>query len=361
MSLEHIDVVIACNRKVREKYLDPDDLKRLEEFANWRWIEFEGGGIQDANTQPEERAKLAGELTETVALILCHGAPRIDTELLACAPKLKLIGELEGDRFASRIDLEAAWERGISTVDTTNGSSYPVAEWALGLLLISMRNAGALFRRIIAGQPTWKEGFKIGKRETDPGYLHGDLYGKRVGLIGCGHIGRRLIKFLRPFEVEIWVHDPYLSSEMADASGFLQTSLDNVLSQCDAIICLAPLTPKTEGMIGRSELNRIPSGSVLINVSRGPIIDSEALIERLKRGDIVAGLDVFDPEPIPPTSEIIQLENVFLSPHIAGVTAASHPRFFKLMVDEVKRYHEGHGNLFELTPRSLANRTGMEV
>lgn len=354
MDPEQIDVVIACNRRVRENYLDPDDLKRLEEFANWRWIEFEGGGIQDANTQPEEKAKLAGELAETVALILCHGAPRIDTELLAYAPKLKLIGELEGDRFASRIDLEAAWGRGIRTVDTTNGSSYPVAEWALGLLLISMRNAGALFRRIIAGQTACK-------RETDPGYLHGDLYGKRVGLIGCGHIGRRLIKFLRPFEVEIWVHDPYLSSEMADAAGFLQTSLDHVLSQCDAIICLAPLTPKTEGMIGRSELNRIPSGSVLINVSRGPIIDSEALIERLKRGDIVAGLDVFDPEPIPPDSEIIHLENVFLSPHIAGVTAASYPRFFKLMVDEVKRYYEGHGNLFELTPRSLANRTGIEI
>ena len=354
MARERIDVVIACNRRVRDGYLDPCDLERLEEFADWRWIEFEGGGIQDANTRPKDRARLAEELAETVALILCHGAPRIDAEILDRGPNLKLIGELEGDRFASRIDLEAAWERGIRTVDTTNGSSYPVAEWALGLLLISMRNAGALFRRIIAGQTTRN-------RENDPGYLRGDLYGKRVGLIGCGHIGRRLIKFLRPFEVEIWVHDPYLPSEIADVVGFLQTSLDHVLSQCDAIVCLAPLTSKTKGMIGRSELNRIPSGSVLVNVSRGPIIDSEALIERLKRGDIVAGLDVFDPEPIPPNSEIIHLENVFLSPHIAGVTAASYPRFFKLMVDELKRYSDGHGNLFELTPRSQANRTGAEV
>ncbi len=354
MDEERLNVVIACNQRVREEYLDPNDLKRLEEFADWRWIEFEGGGIQDANTRPEDRARLAEELAETAALILCHGAPRIDAEILDRTPQLKLIGELEGDRFASRIDLGEAWSRGIRTVDTTHGSSYPVAEWALGLLLISMRNAGALFRRIITGQTTRTT-------KNNPGYLHGDLFGKRVGLIGCGHIGRRLIKFLRPFEVEIWVHDPYLPNEMADAVGFLQTSLDNVLSQCDAIVCLAPLTSKTKGMIGRSELNRIPSGAVLVNVSRGPIIDSEALIERLKRGDIIAGLDVFDPEPIPPDSEIIPLENVFLSPHIAGVTATSYPRFFKIMVDELKRFTQGHQTLFDLTPRSQDNRTGAEI
>ena len=111
----------------------------------------------------------------------------------------KIIGELEGDRFASRIDLEAAWTRGIRTVDTTNGSSYPVAEWALALIIIALRNAGALFRRIIARDIAGARG---AAGET--------LVGKRVGLIGCGHMGRRLIKLLRPFEVEIWVYDPYL-------------------------------------------------------------------------------------------------------------------------------------------------------
>ena len=74
-----------------------------------------------------------------------------------------------------------------------------------------------------------------------------------------------------------------------------------MLSQCDAIVCVAPLTPQTKGMIGQRELELIPSGAALVNVSRGPIFDSAALIERLKRGDIVAALDVFDPEPIRPT------------------------------------------------------------
>ncbi len=85
--------------------------------------------------------------------------------------------------------MEAAWERGIRTVDTTNGISYPVAEWTLALILVSLRNAGAYFRRIIAGDTDFS-------RNDDPGYLRGDLTGKRVELIGCGHIGRRLIQFL---------------------------------------------------------------------------------------------------------------------------------------------------------------------
>ena len=147
---------------------------------------------------------------------------------------------------------------------------------------------------------------------------------------------------------------------MADAVGFLQTSLDNVLSQCDGVVCLAPLTPQTEGMIGQRELELIRSGTVLVNVSRGAIIDSVALVERLKRGDITAGLDVFHPEPIHADNEILQLPNVFLSPHFAGLTGDAHPHFFRLMVDEMDRFFHGHETRFDLTPRSIANRRGEE-
>ena len=235
-------------------------------------------------------------------------------------------------------------------MDTTNGSSYPVSEWALGLILIALRNAGAQFRRIIAGETA---------SDRDALNIAGGLLtGKRVGLIGCGNMGRRLIKFLRPFEVDIWVHDPYLPREMAEAIGFLQTSLDNLLSQCDVIVCVAPLTPGTRRMIGERELNLIQSGAALVNVSRGPIIDPDALIARLKRGDITAGLDVFDPEPIPPDSEIINLPNVFLTPHFASYTGDDYPHFFELMVDELDRFFHGHETFFDLTPRSLANRRG---
>jgi phosphoglycerate dehydrogenase-like enzyme len=292
-------------------------------------------------------------MDDVQGLILCHGAPTVDKRVLEKASNLKIIGELEGDRFANRIDVQAAWDQGVRVVDTTNGSSYPVAEWALGLILVAMRNAGARFREMISGQ--------VKAAQAARSQTHGVLSGKRVGLIGCGHIGRRLIDFLRPFRADIWVHDPYLPAEIVDILGVLQTSLDQLLEQCDVIVCLAPLTPGTQGMMGKRELELIKPGATLVNVSRGAIFDSAALIERLRRGGINAGLDVFDPEPFPDDSEILQMPNVFVSPHFAGLTGDSYPHFFPLMVDEFERFFNGHETRFDLTPRSLANRRGDDV
>ena len=349
MSNKRPQVLIACSERVRNGYMPPKELARLEEFADWTWFHCEGGGIYDTSSDPKTTVQLAKEMAGVDALVVCHGAPRVGAEVLDAAPRLRFVGELEGDRFAARLDLESMWSRGISTIDTTNGSTYPVAEWALGLTLISMRNAGALFRRIIERNTQDRDLIQP---------MAGILTGKRVGLIGGGHMGRRLMKLLRPFDVELWVHDPYLPQELPEALGFLQTSLDNVLSKCNAIICVAPLTPKTQGMIGQRELDLIPSGSVFVNVSRGPIVDSAALIERLKRNDIAAGLDVFDPEPIPEDSEIIDLPNVFLTPHFSGRTGEEYPHFFGFMVDELERFFSGHETWFNLTPRSKANREG---
>jgi phosphoglycerate dehydrogenase-like enzyme len=353
MASSRPQVLLVCNRYARDHYLVPPELERLQAFAGWEWLAAEGGSGFGPNDDPAAAAQLRERVGDVDAIVVCHGAPRIGGEVMDRAPRLRLIGELEGDRFAYRIDVEAAWARGIRTVDTTNGSSYPVAEWALALILVSLRNAGEHFRRMIEHQ-TYRRPWP----PDDFGYLHGELWGKKVGLIGCGHIGRRLISFLRPFHCDVRVHDPYLPKELPDALGFLLTSLDYVLGQSDVVVCLAPLTPLTHRLIGRRELDLLRPGSVFVNVSRGAIVDPDALIERLRRGDIVAGLDVFDPEPIPADSPIKDLPNVFLSPHIAGVTAASGPRFFRLMVDELERFFHGHETLFDLTPRALANRRG---
>lgn len=326
------------------------DLDRLGGFADWGWL------VAD-ESQASDSAALREILLERVAdvdgIVVWRRKTQIDAEVMDRAPKLRIGGDLHGDRFAHGIDLEAAWERSIRVIDTTNGSSYPVSEWALGLILVSLRNAGAHFRNIITDRPR--------KSRDDPGYMRGELTGKRVGLIGCGHIGRRLLQLLQPFHVEVWAYDPYLPRELPEVLGILSTSLENVLSQCDAIVCLAPITPRTKGMIGRRELELIPPGAVLVNVSRGKVIDSQALVERLERGDIIAGLDVFDPDPVPAGHPITAMPNVFLTPHIAGVTAKCGERFFTLMVDELERFFHGHDTYFDLTPRSRANRLGGEV
>ena len=354
LAAERPTVLIVCNQDIRAEYLTQKDLDRLHTFADWEWLQSEGGTGFGANDDPAAIARLVERASDVDAIVVCHGAPRIDAAIMERAPRLRLIGELEGDRFAYRIDTEAAWERGIHTVDTTNGSSYPVAEWALAMTILSLRNAGEQFRHMIEHQA-------YRRPTTDFGYAHGELYGKKVGLIGCGHIGRRLISFLKPFHCDIRVCDPYLPRELPDALGFLLTSLHVVLSDSDAVVCLAPLTPGTHRMIGRRELDLIQPGAVFVNVSRGPIVDPTALIERLSRGDIVAGLDVFDPEPIPADSPIKDLPNVFLSPHIAGVTAASRWCFFELMVDELDRFFHDHQTLYDLLPRTIANRRGEPV
>ena len=122
-------VLIACNESVRNAYLPTVELHRLEVFADWSWFECEGGGIYEAQEDLEQSAALVERLGGVDALVACHGAPRLNAAMMDKTQGLKIVGELEGDRFAARIDLDAAWQHGIRVVDTTNGSSYPVAEW----------------------------------------------------------------------------------------------------------------------------------------------------------------------------------------------------------------------------------------
>lgn len=351
-------VLICCNATVREEYVAGEAVARLDALAEWDWLSSEGTSTRPGvwggpSEDPADAERLRTKLAEQYdALIVCHGAPYIDSSMLGGG--LRIVGELEGDRFANRIDVDAARGRGICVVDTTHGSSLPVAEWALGLTLIGLRNAGAQFRRLIAGE-------EFRRDRGDPGFLFGELSGRSVGIIGLGHIGRRLIELLFPFHCRILVHDPYVAKEVALAMHVELTSLKNVLSESDVVICTAPLTPRTRGMLGAAELELLRPASVFVNVSRGAIVDSSALIARAARGDIRVSLDVFDPEPIPASSPIRTMPNVFLSPHIAGVTAACRPRFFSFMVDELERFFSGHDTLFDITPSTLANRRGAQA
>jgi phosphoglycerate dehydrogenase-like enzyme len=353
-------VLMCCNTTVHDEYLVGEVRERLERLAEWEWLPSEGvstrpgvwgGPSEDPGDAERLRSKIGAGFD---ALIVCHGAPMIDAGVLDAGPRVRFIGELEGDRFANRIDVEAAIERGVRVVDTTHGSSLPVAEWALALMLIGLRNAGEYFRRLTAG-----EAFR--RSPDDPGFRLGELTGRRVGLIGLGHIGRRLIELLEPFGCQVVVHDPYAAKEVALAMRVSLAPLETVLCESEVVVCAAPLTPRTRGMLGAAQLALLKPDTVFVNVSRGAIVDSEALIARARVGDIRVSLDVFDPEPIPVGSPIRDLPNVFLSPHIAGVTAACRPRFFSFMVDELERFFGGLETLFDLTPTTLANRRGLAV
>lgn len=351
-------VVLASNEETLAQDVTAAELARLGEFADFRHATFDRPTSWDEPPPPDAEAdrRLIESIAGVEALIVCHGAPRITAEIMEASPELRFIGELEGDRFARRIDVEAAWERGIRTVDTTNGSSYGVSEWALAMALIGLRNAGELFRRIIVE----KHEISFSEFGLDRGFRGGELSGKTVGLIGCGIIGRRLLELLEPFHTSTYVHDPYVPRELADVYDVTFTSLAQVMSRSDVVICLAPITPATRGMLGPEEFALMRDDSVFVNVSRGAIVQTDALMAELATGRIVACLDVFEPEPIPADSPIRDMPNVFLTPHIAGFNAAGGPRFFRFMVDELERFFGGHETRYDLLPRTLANRMGTE-
>jgi phosphoglycerate dehydrogenase-like enzyme len=347
-------VGLACSEQIFRTYIDPADVARLEARADFVFGEFslDSSSLRPVPRDPAAEAELARFASDLDVLVVCHGSPFVSDEVLRGATKLSLLGELEGDRFSYHFSLDAASARGLRVVDTTHGSSWPTAEWALGLALIGLRNAGERFRRIIAHQPAFPGGLRP---TSGPGYDGAELSGKRIGMIGFGHLAWRLVELLRPFHVDIVAFDPFVPRELAAAYGVTFGPLPAVMSR-DVVFSLVPLTPGTSGMIGAAELARLRPGSVFVNVSRGGVVDTDALIDRLRGGDVIASLDVFDPEPVPPDSPIIDLPNVFLSPHVAGVTEESRRRFFHLMVDEIIRHFDGLEPLSELTPDIVSLR-----
>jgi len=354
MSKGRPQVGLACSEDIYRSYIDPADLKRLEARADFIFEPFsmDSSGLAPVPRDAAAEAELARFAAGLDVLVVCHGSPFVGEEVLSAATRLSLLGELEGDRFSHHFSLDAAAAHGVRVVDTTHGSSWPTAEWALGLALIGLRNAGALFRRIIAHELAYPGGVRP---RSGPGYDGAELSGKRVGMIGFGHLARRLTELLRPFGTEIVAFDPFVPRDLAEAYGILFGPLDAVMER-DVVFSLVPLTPGTTGLIGAKELGLLRPGSVFVNVSRGAVVDTGALIARLSAGDVIACLDVFDPEPVPVDSPIIDLPNVFLSPHVAGVTEESRRRFFELMVSEIIRHLDGLEPLAELTPNIVTLR-----
>lgn len=278
-------------------------------------------------------------------------APELTRRVFDNAPDLQIIG-LWDDRFASGVDVEAAWEHGITIVDVSNiASCQPVAEWVLAMILICLRNGGEVYRHMLDGSEIWANAL-------NDDFIHGELTGRKVGLIGCGHVGQRLIELLAPFRTDIIIHDPYLEEADRSRIGIRCAELDDVLHHAEILVIQVPHTPITQGMIGERELNLLRKGAILVNCCRGPVVNTAALIRKLEKKELIAGLDVFDPEPLPKTSRLRSLPNAFITPHIAWYAPEAFPRFFEMMVEEFERFFRGETVRYVLTPRMVAIRSG---
>jgi len=331
-------VLIDCANRV-----DPADWERLDQV-----VEAVRPPAGPSYTEDQFIAALQG-----CAGVIRMGElfPELTGRVLESAPHLRLVG-IRGDRFGKGVDLDAAAGRGIRVVDTDNiASSQPVAEWDLAMMILCLRNTGTVFRKMVAGEEQWAHTY------NEEG-VNGELTGKRVGLVGCGHVGQRLIELLAPFRVDLLVHDPYLPEEVAQRLGIVRAGLDEVIRHAQILVIQVPHTPKTEGIIGARELSLLQRGGILINCSRGKVLDQTALIKRLEAGEIVAGLDVFDPEPLPKDHVLRRLPNVFATPHIAWCAPHAFPRYFGSMAEEFIRFFSGQPLRYELTRRMVDIRHG---
>jgi phosphoglycerate dehydrogenase-like enzyme len=237
-----------------------------------------------------------------------------------------------------------------SHVILTNASTVhavPVAEHTLALLLALARRLLNCFRY----QAEWHWGQED---SWQPGKVPFELQGKTLGLVGLGTIGRELIARVRPLGMRVLAtkRDPSRGGEFADRV-YAPHELPILLAEADFLVLAAPETSETRHLIGKSELARMKPGAYLINVSRGTLVDTEALLEALSTGRLAgAALDVTDPEPLPPDHPLWKLPNVLITPHLGGASSLFWQRESVLLRENLHRYLAGKP-LLNLVDKSL--------
>ena len=259
---------------------------------------------------------------------------RVDGELLGKFPSLKFL-QVASTGY-DNVELDAVRNRGVMLSNIPVANKESVAEHVIAMTLSLLKDMRFLDSELRSGN--WP--MITGSRE---------LKGKTFGIVGMGAIGIRLAERLLPFEVGMVYHDVRrLPEEREQNLGLTYLPLERLLEVSDVISIHVPLTKDTEKMFSSSAFRKMRDGSILINTSRGEVVDEQALIEAVKGKGIRAGLDVFPTEPPDFSSELFRLDNVIFSPHIAGVTVESQQRFRTETVSNVLRYAQGVDPLYRV-------------
>jgi D-3-phosphoglycerate dehydrogenase / 2-oxoglutarate reductase len=229
-------------------------------------------------------------------------------ELLARCPELLAV--CSAGAGYDIIDVDACTAAGVIVCNNSGPGREAVAEHALGFML-SLAKKIALADRVIRRE-------KVQDRSA---LRSSELLGKTLGIVGVGQIGGRLVELCVPFAMTVLAYDPYLADEDAAARGVTKVELDELLERSDFVHLNCPLTPETEGLIGREQFARMKRTAYFITTARGPVHDEDALYDALTGGAIAgAGIDVFHDEPPDPSHPLLSLDNVVASPHTAGIT-----------------------------------------
>jgi phosphoglycerate dehydrogenase-like enzyme len=244
--------------------------------------------------------------------------------VIARLPRLAMIA-MTGHR-TSTLDVAACTQRGIVVANTSANPSSAPAELAFALILACARALPTAFANMARG--AWEEGLPMGI----------PLEGKRLGVVGLGKLGARVARYGRAFDMDVVAWSQNLTEEDAAAKGARHVDKAALFSTADVVSVHLALSERTRGIVGRDELAAMKDGAIFVNTSRGALVDEAALIDALRAGRIVAGLDVFDVEPLPAAHPLRALPNVVLTPHLGYVVADTMARFYREAVENVLAY-----------------------
>ena len=262
------------------------------------------------------------------AEIVMVGRCGFDSDAFLSAPNLKMIS-LWQTGF-DNVNLEMATKRGVVVSNVPNYAFDSVAEFVFALALDLLRLVRLADMSLRKGKFNWKY------------YVGHQLMGKTIGIIGTGNIGKRVIQIAHGFNMNVLAMTAHPSPMRAKTLGVKFTDLDTLLRESDIVTLHVPLTPNTEYMINAPQLAKMKPTAILINTSRGKVVDEKALVDALKNKTIAgAGLDVFEIEPLPVNSPLIGLEDVVLTPHIAFLSEESIDECTYICVQNVKMFVDG--------------------
>ena len=298
--------------------------------------------VHHSGDEPASKQDLPAVLAEADACITSWGVASLDADVVAAAPRLGHLAHMGGSvkRFVSA----AVWERGMRVTSASVALARDVAETTLGLMIVGRKRIWPLGNHVRDGG--WRDSGAWDRWDAR------ELSRSTVGLIGVGNVGRYVIELLEGFETTILAADPYLGDDEAQRLGVERVALAELMDRCDVVSIHAPANDQTRHMINSDLLGRLSDGAVLINTARGSIIDEVALVDELSTGRIFAFLDVTELEPPAPDSPLRSLENVVVTPHIAGCIENCH-RMGEMAVEEVRRYLAGRPAINEVRPDML--------
>jgi lactate dehydrogenase-like 2-hydroxyacid dehydrogenase len=281
---------------------------------------------------------LASELSDVEAV---YGNLRWTEETFALAPKLRVIANTSVG--FDNVDVAAATAHGVIVTNTPDVLTDTTADLAFSLLVAAARRIGEAERFVRAG--LW------GKPGQYPGFLGRDIHHATLGIVGLGRIGAEVAHRGLGFHMNVIYHDALRREDLERQHGYRFVDLDTLLRESDFVSLHVSLSAETMHLIGAGELAKMKPTAILVNASRGGVVDEQALISALREGQLAgAGLDVFEKEPVDPDNPLLKMENVVVTSHIGSATLATRQAMGRLAAANVVAVLQGKPPLTPVNP-----------